>query len=167
MNHRIVGVGNIKGTFPPVVASRKDSTNLTRRDPALVRAERCSFEPTKQEKENNEGDIKVLPLLSRTAPLEVRSRTKRIAVAPAPKNVYRYKHVPGNNGRVILYNFRKRPWWHSGNEKNKGTTKDAKEEVVKGGKDRSSKDNTSDDIKDKREIINFDLVILHHSFTLK
>jgi hypothetical protein len=71
----------------------------------LIRKERSSFEP--KERSND-----VLPLLSQTAKMGTRPSNvnKRTTISAPPKTVYKYKHVSGNNGRVILYNFRKRPW---------------------------------------------------------
>ena len=61
--------------------------------------------------------------LSNVQEQDVDSKIKRTAPpvvsAASSMTVYRYKHVAGNNGRVILSNFRKRPWWHSGNDKKK------------------------------------------------
>ena len=36
---------------------------------------------------------------------------------------YTYRHLPGNNGRVILNNLRKRPWWHSSGNNRKSKVK--------------------------------------------
>jgi hypothetical protein len=41
--------------------------------------------------------------------------------------VYKYKYYPGNNGRVILNCFRKRPWWFSGG--NNKSSEDANDQV--------------------------------------
>lgn len=37
---------------------------------------------------------------------------KQNRVVPLTKS-YRYRFLPGNNGRVILQAFRRRPWWHA------------------------------------------------------
>lgn len=141
------------GSLPPVSnANVGKAKSLKAKDPALLRAERLSFDRQQQGQE--------LPLLSRTAPLEARSRVKRIIVAAPPKNVYRYKHVPGNNGRVILFNFRKRPWWHSGNDKKGakgGSTEGGSSQKSGGTKDSKTKE--TDSVKPTREVINFDVVI--------
>ena len=43
--------------------------------------------------------------------IEQRNRVSSYVKLPF---IFRYKHCPGNNGRLILSNFRKRPWWQSG-----------------------------------------------------
>ena len=67
-------------------------------------------------------DLKKLPLLlsSKTAPSP---SFRRGLGSTTITKAYRYKYYPGNNGRIILRNFQKRPWWHScGNNNNNNNT---------------------------------------------
>ena len=74
------------------------------RAPEIVRQERRSFEA-------KEKPVDILPVLSKSAKIGARpAASKRPSLLSPAKTVYKYKHVPGNNTRVILYNFRKRPW---------------------------------------------------------
>ena len=91
--------------------------------------------------------LKEFPLLSKTAAIESRPAPKKVAVSTAAKSVYKYKHIPGNNGRVILANFRKRPWWHSGNKK----------QTTQGNSEDDSKEKLTN-AKEVKEIVNFDMV---------
>lgn len=46
-----------------------------------------------------------LPKLSRSTPTA--------PPKPIERRTYRYRFIPGNNGRVILQALRRRPWWHA------------------------------------------------------
>lgn len=62
-----------------------------------------------------------LPILSKTGPLLLSGDTlpktavsvKRGQGITASVKPYRYKYLPGNNGRIILKAFQKRPWWQT------------------------------------------------------
>ena len=165
--------GGIKtgSSFPPVISGNgivSSNRAIKTKDPALLRAERFSFDRQQRQEQQEQQKLyqnhqsqqsqKIFPLLSKTATLEPRNRIKKAVVAPPPKVVYKYKHVPGNNGRVILYNFRKRPWWHSGNEKkgSKAVATEGVETSKAGAKEGKKKDEESP--KPIREAINFDMV---------
>lgn len=70
------------------------------------RKDRHSFEPKEK------AVVEILPVLSKSAKLGSRpsAANKRPATLAPPKAAYKYKLVPGNNSRVILSCFRKRPW---------------------------------------------------------
>jgi len=42
------------------------------------------------------------------------AKSRVVVTVPRKERVYTYKYYPGNNGRVILNVFRKRPWWKTG-----------------------------------------------------
>ena len=88
--------------------------------------------------------------------LDVNTKTKKptppvVSAASNVKIVYKYKHVAGNNGRVILSNFRKRPWWHSGNDKKKLKGLPMDNDTARTNKE--SLDNSK-----KKDTLNFDFV---------
>jgi len=66
------------------------------------------FKPAAQSGPKSEGAVVLLGGLTdgEASPAKINR------VVPLTKS-YRYRFLPGNNGRVILQAFRRRPWWHA------------------------------------------------------
>jgi len=90
---------------------------VSKEEKQLHRGSGCSSSSSRISRISNEGAVDP-ELQTKTAYL-VRRSGQVGPVVQTPQVVYRYKHIAGNNGRIILLNFRKRPWWHSGKENKK------------------------------------------------
>ena len=113
-----VRVSSAKETIEGVVVSYKFSSSGNTGCKKCTRIDSETDKVVNEEDLDEMGDTQLPSLRSKTATMLKRVSTQKRSTQILP-TVYRYKHIAGNNGRVILLNFRKRPWWHSGNEKKK------------------------------------------------